>query len=105
MAKVKRYWEKTYPYQLILEFLEDYWITEPDEYKVRVRMDFIHASGQKQQKEICWENPNYTDDYESEDDYPDFVTFDISAPKIEQEDKWWNVLNIHKKGECNGRMS
>lgn len=52
-------WKKSYPYKRIQEILDDYWLSEPDELKVRVRMDFIKADGQTQSKCITWVNPNY----------------------------------------------
>ena len=45
-------------YQRILEILSDYWLTEPDELKVRVTMDFVKANGEAQSKCITWVNPN-----------------------------------------------
>ena len=52
-------WENDIRYLRILEILNDYWITEPDEFRVRVRMDFIKANGETQSKDIWWQNPNY----------------------------------------------
>lgn len=52
-------WEKDYRYKRILEILHDYWLSEPDEFRVRVHMDFIKANGETQSKEIYWQNPNY----------------------------------------------
>lgn len=60
MNDVKRYWGNTPQYQRILEILEAYWLEEKDEFRVRVRMDFIKANGETQTKEIHWQNPHYT---------------------------------------------
>ncbi len=46
-------------YERILEILYEYWLSEPDELVVRVRMDFLKADGQCQKKEIWWNNPRY----------------------------------------------
>lgn len=52
-------WKDSPEYQRILEILADYWLTEPDELKVRVTMDFVKANGETQSKRIMWVNPNY----------------------------------------------
>jgi len=51
-------WRTAPEYQRILEILSDYWLTEPDELKVRVTMDFVKANGETQSKCITWVNPN-----------------------------------------------
>ena len=59
MGGLRRWWKDTGQYKRILEILEDYWVTEKDEFRVRVSMDFIKANGETQTKQITWQNPNY----------------------------------------------
>ena len=56
-----RHWKNEYEYQRILEVLEDYWVTEPEEKEVVVDMHFRKANGECQDKHIIWRNPNYPD--------------------------------------------
>lgn len=56
----RKWWKDSSHYQRILEILNDYWLTEKDEFRVRVQMDFIKANGETQSKCITWQNPNYT---------------------------------------------
>ena len=44
----KMLWANSTHYKRIIEILEDYWLTQPDELAVVVSMDFIHADGQRQ---------------------------------------------------------
>lgn len=55
---MSRIWANSAQYKRILEILDAYWISEPNELKVRVSMDFIKANGEMQTKEIIWRNPN-----------------------------------------------
>ena len=64
--KMKKYWDKSYEYRRILEILDDYWLTEPDEKEVMVEMHFRKANGECQSKQISWFNPNMEDDNETE---------------------------------------
>lgn len=54
---LERPWAKTYEYRRILEILDDYWLTEPDEKVVRIKMSFLKANGEFQSKLITWCNP------------------------------------------------
>ena len=54
----KKYWNDTDAYRRILEILDEYWLTEPDEEYVRVEMYFRHSNGEEQTKCIAWKNPN-----------------------------------------------
>jgi len=95
----KKIWKDTWKYKRILEILDDYWLSQPDEYKVRVQMEFIHSSGEKQRKVIQWQNPNYTDD--TQKGKPRLVCMaDIEEKELPKDD-WWNVTNIHKKEKEN----
>ena len=53
-----RFWKVTYEYRRILEILDDYWLTEPNEESVGVTMLFIHSDGREQEKVVRWRNPN-----------------------------------------------
>ncbi len=59
---MKKYFKDSYEYKRILEILDDYWLTEPDEKSVEVRMHFEHSDGQQQDKFISWENPKREND-------------------------------------------
>ena len=54
---MNRYWASTNAYKRILEILEDYWITEPDEASVVVDIQLLHRNGEYQTKHIVWDNP------------------------------------------------
>ena len=54
----KKKWENTGHYQRILQILEDYWLTEPEEAYVAVDMEFLKSDGQYQRKRVVWWNPN-----------------------------------------------
>lgn len=41
-------------YKRILEVLNDYWLSEPKELAVEIRMDFLKSDGQHQTKQIRW---------------------------------------------------
>lgn len=45
-----------YEYDRILEILDDYWISEPNEYAVSVEMRFVKANGEHQVKRLRWHN-------------------------------------------------
>ena len=51
-------WKKTYQYQRLMQILEDYWLSEPDEAYVCVDMEFMKSDGQYQAKYVQWFNPN-----------------------------------------------
>ena len=89
-------WTNSYEYIRILEILEDYWTTQPDELKVRVRMDFVKANGEYQQKEIVWHNPNYR--YVGPVKNPIRSLADIKPANLRGEDpEFWSVKNYEKK--------
>lgn len=52
----KSNWKNTIEYKRILEILDDYWLSEPDEDEVIVRMEF-HKGKEFQSKQIIWRNP------------------------------------------------
>lgn len=105
---MKYYWNKCYEYQRILEILKDYWLTEKDEFRVRVSMDFIKADGQTQSKDIRWENPNYTSS-NHEESSGSIELKPISASDLlkktdyelfkEEKEAFFNVGKIIKKEE------
>lgn len=49
----KKFWTKTWQYNRIMEILEDYWLTEPEEDYVQVKMAFVKG-GEFQTKRIAW---------------------------------------------------
>lgn len=89
----KKYWENEYEYQRILEVLDDYWLTEPDELAVEVRLEFLKANGERQTKVIRWINPNYESTVPMEDfelvslaDIDDIDLSDVWKIKINPKD-------------------
>ena len=51
-------WKKCSQFQRLMEILDDYWLSEPDEAYVSIDMEFLKSDGQYQQKRIVWLNPN-----------------------------------------------
>ena len=105
MAK-RKLWKDTYTYQRILEILDDYWLSEPDELKVRVSMDFIKADGQTQRKTLVWLNPNY--------DFVGKIPFFSGVVRVsdmneqyfmEQERAFWNTNGYRKKEDYTNEES
>ncbi len=56
-SESKRVWKNETAYRRILEILEDYWVTEPNEEYVVVHMYFKKSNGEEQTKKIVWDNP------------------------------------------------
>ena len=54
-----KHWQNSWQYQRLLEVLDDYWLSEPDELIVSIHVDFVKADGQTQTKDFYWVNPNY----------------------------------------------
>lgn len=91
-------WKKTYEYKRIQEILEDYWLSEPEELKVRVRLDFIKSNGETQSKCIVWRNPNIPlTEREKKDESSPIKSFvelsqqDRRDILLEDEQAFWNV--------------
>lgn len=53
MSYNKKYWKNTMEYRRILEILDDYWLTEPEEDLVRIDMHF-EKGNETQDKLIIW---------------------------------------------------
>lgn len=85
-------WKESYPYIRIQEILDDYWLSEPDELKVRVRMDFIKADGQTQSKCITWFNPNYKSTRPLQ-----VISLSEIEPYEPQSDSFWDTSDLVKK--------
>lgn len=85
-------WKESYPYKRIQEILDDYWLSEPDELKVRVRMDFIKADGQTQSKCITWVNPNYKSTRPLQ-----VISLGEIEPYEPQSDPFWDISDLIKK--------
>lgn len=81
MGKV---WKNEYEYQRVLQILDDYWVTEPDELKVRITMDFIKSNGHAQSKVITWVNPNYT--HKSVSPLTSMTAQEIAELEIDEDD-------------------
>ena len=97
----KKYWENTPQYKRILEILDDYWLTEPDEFRVRVRLDFIKSNGETQSKQLLWQNPNYTCDQDHESRLPrsfaDLMGKSFKEIDLEADERFWNAGNIRRR--------
>ena len=48
-------------YHRLLEILNDYWLSVPDEKKVTIEMCFEKANGEKQYKTVIWRNERSKD--------------------------------------------
>lgn len=92
----KKYWKNTYEYQRVLEILNDYWLEEPDEFRVRIRMDFIKANGETQQKCIRWQHPDYYST--NEDKHPKLINA-ADILKEDEDDRFWNYGEIRRKNK------
>ena len=53
---LRKPWKYCYEYKRILDILNDYWLTEPNEDVVEVDMRFLHSNGESQAKSIIWRN-------------------------------------------------
>lgn len=51
-------WKDCPEYKRLLEILKEYWLSEPDEAEVTIRMTFKKQDGQEQEKVIHWMNPD-----------------------------------------------
>lgn len=80
-ATTKKYWDKSYEYLRIMEILDDYWLTEPEEKEVSVEMHFLKANGERQDKLITWCNPNMEHEYNFE-----IVNLADALRELEQEE-------------------
>ena len=54
----KKIWKDEYEYKRLLEILDAYWLTEPDEERVHILLHFRHKNGETQDKSLVWQNPN-----------------------------------------------
>lgn len=57
----KKIWKDEYVYKRLLEILDAYWLTEPNEAAVNIMLHFRHRDGQTQEKVLTWRNPNMQD--------------------------------------------
>ena len=84
--------DKTWQYQRILEILDCYWLSQPDEEYVEVKMYFRHKSGEEKTKHIVWSSE--PDDFCSKDAVPVKLTVEeINTIRIH--------MNAHKETLCN----
>ena len=54
MKTKKSNWKQSREYKRILEILDDYWLSQPEEEKVVIEMYFKHQNGEEQHKTILW---------------------------------------------------
>lgn len=89
-------WENEYSYRRLLEILKAYWLDNPDEYKVRICMDFMKADGQIQSKCIVWKNPHYYEKgKKTKASLTDYIA-STSDYKQRNKDEWWEHGEIRK---------
>ena len=98
-----RYWSHEAVYERILEILDAYWITQKDELKVRVSMDFIKANGETQRKCLQWVNPNYERVSNDDSDLPGIVRVsDMNEEYFKNKEReFWNVDDYKKREDAN----
>ncbi len=89
--------KNTAQYKRIIEILEDYWINEPDELKVRVSMDFVKANGETQCKCLTWVNPDYQ--YVGPNRPVAVQASDITEDYIAQKEREFWCATTYKKKE------
>lgn len=51
-------WTDSWQYKRLMEVIEEYWLTQPEEARVEVDLHFLHQNGETQEKHIIWINPN-----------------------------------------------
>lgn len=54
---MKHYHTNSVTYKRLMEILEDYWLTQPDEAHVRIDLTFVKGNGEVQVKHLYWDNP------------------------------------------------
>lgn len=59
MNTKKSNWKQSREYKRILEILDEYWLSQPEEESVEVEINCRHRNGNIQQKTIKWRNPKY----------------------------------------------
>lgn len=98
----RKHWKESYEYRRILEILDFYWLSQPNELKVRVSMDFVKADGQTQRKTLIWLNPNY-EFIEKKPFFSGIVRLsDVNEQYfMEQERAFWNTNGYRLKEGIN----
>lgn len=94
---VKSKWKNSYHYQRILQLLDAYWLSEPDELYVEVEMTFLKANGEWQKKVITWFNPNY--EVAGEHHMPEPVDLEELAENVPDEEDFIPYLRKLRHGE------
>lgn len=122
---MKKRWENTYEYRRILEILDDYWLSEPYEDWVKVKMAFVKGN-EYQTKYITWrrktsKSENIPEPVELsealrimthiEKSLNDFVDKESEVLKIDKREVWENIehyadmyfveQNLKRKGDGN----
>lgn len=104
---MRRYFKDSYEYQRIMEILDDYWLTCPDELYVRVDFQFINLRGETQIKHIIWQNPDYVvlpseEDKKEARDYLELISM-ADIKEIPFEEAFPRLARL-KKGIQEGRV-
>ena len=83
-------------FKLILKILDDYWLSEPNELRVRVTMDFIHSNGEFTTKRIVWQNPKFTCDPPFNPCLLNRLSDSNDGIIMNEDEKFWNVQDIRR---------
>lgn len=83
-------------FRKILDILDDYWLSEPDELRVRVTMDFIHSNGETQTKRIVWQNPDFTCEPPFNPCLLNRLSDSNNGIIMNEDEKFWNVQSIRR---------
>lgn len=57
----KRMWEQSSVYLDLMDILDAYWLSEPEEMIVEIDLHFVKANGEEQFKNLVWTNSKYED--------------------------------------------
>lgn len=89
-TKSSHHWKDTWQYQRILEILDDYWLSCPDEAYVEVDMYFRSGTGEEQTKNIVWMNPYFDGKLIDTETFKIYRHRWMALPKEEQDEyiKW-----------------
>lgn len=57
----RKFREQSSVYQSLLDILDVYWLSEPEEMIVEIDLHFVKANGEEQFKNLVWTNSKYED--------------------------------------------
>lgn len=97
----KKYWENQYEHIRIKEILDAYWLEEPDELLVHVKMYFQKATGETQEKTISWINPYYecADTADGVSEFPKITLGELLEMEFPEKELPYVDANKYRKKE------